>query len=202
MGFLKPPPTCLIKRSHESGVVLIVTIVILIIVTVGTLSVVRSMDTSNVISGNFAFKQAVMHVSDRGISDATNSLDTIVGTGRANITNRQEQYFAVREAKTDSLGIPSSIDWATVPCRYETEENCDGPDKDNRRYRIQYFIERQCRSMPDLTDDKSIKENCDYEIRRRSPEEIAVRYRIIVRVRGPKNATGIYEAMVSGPATN
>jgi len=188
------------RRGRETGSVLLVAVVILVIITIGTISVVRSMDTSNVISGNFAFKQAAMQVSDRGISDATNNLASIVvGSGGNN--NQANRYFSTRQAEVDTLGVPTAINWSNVQCRDEDNNSCE-PDTDTGKYRVQYIIERQCSENPTLTDPQSIKTFCDYEIRETSPEQIAVRYRIIVRVRGPRNATGMYEVMVSGPAAS
>lgn len=187
------------KPGKESGIVLFVTLIILVLLIVGTLSIVRSMDTSTVISGNYAFKQAAMQASDRGITDASNNLANIVAGGGGN-TDQANRYFSTRQTSLDALGIPTAIDWSHVQCRDEANNACN-PDTDSGKYRVQYYIERQCASNPTLTDIQSIKTNCDYEVRQTSPEQIAVRYRIIVRARGPKNATGMYEVVISGPAT-
>jgi type IV pilus assembly protein PilX len=184
----------------EAGVVLLVTLIVLIVITIGTIAVVRSMDTSNVISGNFAFKQAAMQSSDRAITDALNNLASIaIGTGGN--TSQANRYFSTRQTTLDALGVPTAINWTQVQCRDE-ENNACAPAVDTGKYRIQYYIERQCASNPDLSDIQDIKTNCDYEVRQLSPEQIALRYRVIVRVQGPRNATGMYEVMVSGPATS
>ncbi len=186
-------------RNRESGIVLLVTLVVLIVLTLGTIAIVRSMDTSNLISGNFAFKQAATHASDRGITDATNNLSTIVAADGGN-ADQANRYFSIRQASRDSLGVPTSINWANVQCRDEENNSCD-PAVDNGKYRVQYYIERQCNANPVLNDLKSIKTNCDYEVTQTSPEQLAINYRIIVRVQGPRNASGMYEVMISGPAS-
>lgn len=187
-------------RRRQSGVVLLVTLIVLIVVTIGTVAVVRSMDTSNLISGNFAFKQAAMQASDRGITDAVNNLAAIVA-GTGGNTGQANRYFSVRQANLDALGVPTAVNWDNVQCRDEDNNACD-PTKDEGKYRIQYIIERQCTANPDVDDNQSIKTQCDYEIRQLSPEQLAVRYRVIVRVQGPRNTTGMYEVMVSGPAAS
>lgn len=192
--------------GKEKGVVLFVTLVVLILMMLATLSVVRSMDTGNVIAGNFAFKQAVTQVSDRGITDALNNLANIAATasGNADVANR---YFATRQAALDSLGIPTAINWTNVSCSDEAGASVANCNTDTGKYRVQYYIERQCDSAPTLTDLTDIKTKCDYEVRTPASagpppvtETIAVRYRIIIRARGPRDATGLYEVMVSGPA--
>lgn len=187
--------------KRQRGVVLFVTLVVLVLMTLATVAVVRSMDTANVIAGNFAFKQAGMQASDRAITDAMNMLANIVqdGGGSTDLANR---YFHLRQTSLDALGVPTTINWSNVACVDERGVAVTACDTDLGMYRIQYYIERQCDADPDVTNIQSIKTHCDYEVRQSSPsEQIAVRYRVIVRVRGPRNATGMYEVMVSGPAT-
>lgn len=194
--------------KKQRGVVLFVTLVVLILMTLATLSVVRSMDTGNVIAGNFAFKESVTQVSDRAITDAMNNLSTIAttpaaSTGNTDIANR---YFALRQTTLDAQGIPTAINWNNVSCSDETGAIVTNCNTDTGKYRVQYYIERQCDSAPTLTNSTDIKTKCDYEVRIPASvgppavaEQIAVRYRIIIRARGPRDATGLYEVMVSGP---
>jgi Tfp pilus assembly protein PilX len=185
---------------RQSGAVLFTTLVVLVLLTIATVSVIRAVDTSAVISGNYAFKQAAMQASDRAITDAMNNLANIVvgGGGNADQANR---YSSLRLTPVDTLGVPTAINWSNVACLDEANSTCS-PDTDNGKYRIQYYIERQCDAEPALADSVDIKTHCDYEITQATPEQIAIRYRIIIRVQGPRNATGMYEVMVSGPATS
>ena len=186
---------------QQGGAVLFVTLVVLVLLALGAVSVVRSMDTTNLIAGNFAFKQAAMQASDRAITDGMNNLANIVASGGGN-TDVNNRYFALRQTSVDALGIPAAIDWTKVSCADETGAAVAKCDESTGKYRIQYYIERQCDAAPTLADPKDIKTKCDYEVRTATPaEQIAIRYRIIIRVRGPRNATGIYEVMVSGPSS-
>lgn len=202
MELLTAPRRDWLPAQRQRGVVLFVTLVVMVLMTLATVAVVRSMDTGNVISGNFAFKQAGMQASDRAITDALNLLSNIVpGTGgNADAANR---YFHLRQTMLDALGVPTAINWSNVACVDESGVAVTACDTDTGKYRIQYYIERQCDADPDVTNIQSVKTHCDYEVRQSAPtEQIAVRYRVIVRVRGPRNATGLYEVMVSGPATS
>lgn len=186
---------------RQGGAVLFVTLVVLVLLALGAVSVVRSMDTNNLIAGNFAFKQAAMQASDRAITDGMNNLANIVAAGGGN-TDVSNRYFALRQTSVDALGIPSLIDWTKVSCADETGAAVANCDTSTGKYRIQYYIERQCDAAPTFSDLKDVKTKCDYEVRTATPaEQVAIRYRIIIRVRGPRNATGIYEVMVSGPST-
>jgi len=71
-------------------------------------------------------------------------------------------------------------------------------------YRIQYVIERMCSSNPVLSDLNDIRTRCEYEARVGviSAFDIPLRYRVIMRVRGPRGTEEWFEAMVSGPASS
>ena len=81
-------------QSRQQGMVLLVVLVVLSLMFLAGLGVMRAADTGNVIAGNFSFQQAAMQASDRALTDAVNSLATIVvgGAGNTNINNR---YWAL-----------------------------------------------------------------------------------------------------------
>lgn len=189
-------------ERRQGGAALFVTLIVLVLLTLAGVAAVRSADTNNVIAGNFAFKQAAMQASDRAITDAMNNLANItlgVG-GNSDVSNR---YFSVRQTSVDSLGVPTAVDWTQVPCTDETGAAVANCDASTGAYRIQYYLERQCDANPTLTDLTDIKTHCDYEVRTPAPsEQLALRYRVLIRVRGPRNATGMYEVMISGPASS
>jgi Tfp pilus assembly protein PilX len=56
--------------AKQRGVVLLVTLIVLVIMTLTAIALVRSMDTTNIIAGNLAFRQSAMHSGDNGIEAA------------------------------------------------------------------------------------------------------------------------------------
>jgi len=192
----------------QSGVVLFVALVVLLALTVAIVAMMRAVNTSSVVAGNHAFREAARGASDRAIKDALNNLANITpsGSGNNNLTNR---YFSTRQVSVDAKGIPTAVNWTNVSCVDETGGAVANCDTDVGKYRIQYVIERQCDSNPNLADSKDVKTKCDYEIRQQAQvgppavaEQIAIYYRVIVRVRGPRNSLAYYEVMLSGPATS
>lgn len=195
---------------NERGTVLIVTLVILVILMYAAVSVVRSTDTANQISGNFAFKQAALQASDRAIDDAMNNLANFAIDGKSNesVLNRYSAYQSAPE-DLDFRGVPKALNWTGVACVDEkgvVVADCEG-EKD--KYRIQYFIERQCTNelgVVDFSNPKDILMKCSHDVRKDevaeslTPKSIWILYRVIVRVRGPRGTEGFYEAVVSGPA--
>ena len=58
---------------RQSGVVLVISLIVLVALTLAGLALVRSTDTGNVISGNFAFRMAALQSVDTGVEAAFTS---------------------------------------------------------------------------------------------------------------------------------
>lgn len=190
-------------HHREAGNSLIVVLVVLTLLALAGFGAMRSADTGNVISGNFAFQQAATHASDRAVTDALNNLAAIAvgGGGNGDVANR---YMAVRAVALDARGVPTAINWAAVACTDESGALVADCAADAGNFRVQYFIERLCSASPNLADITDIRAKCEYEPSAGAitPTTIALRYRVLIRVRGPRNTEGWYEALLSGPATS
>jgi Tfp pilus assembly protein PilX len=203
---MRAAPTRLRRRSpgprRQRGLLLLLVLVLLSVMLLAGVGVMRSVDTGNVIAGNFAFQQAAVQASDRPVNDALNTLAGIVPSGGGNnpMANR---YLNVRATAVDARGFPSSITWANVPCTTAEGVTITDCATDTGGYRVQYFIERRCTANPDLTVVADIRAKCEYEATSGAlaASSVPVRYRVIIRVRGPRGTEGWFEAMVSGPAS-
>jgi len=67
-------------RARQKGVVLAITLIVLVAMTLAAIALVRSVDTTNVIAGNLAFKQATVNAADRGTEAAVAWLETTTAT--------------------------------------------------------------------------------------------------------------------------
>jgi Tfp pilus assembly protein PilX len=74
---VKPKPRTSRKnyRQGERGVVMLVALIVLVIMTLAGIALMRSMDTTNLIAGNLAFKQAATHAADTGSENAIEWLE-------------------------------------------------------------------------------------------------------------------------------
>lgn len=189
-------------QRDQQGVVLIMVLVVLGLMFLAGLGVMRAADTANVISGNFSFQQAAVAVSDRAVTDALNVVTARVAGGAGN-TDVSNQYLATRAATLDSRGIPTSVVWADVPCIDEKGAGIANCADDTGNYRLQYVVERMCSNNPTLTDINDIRAKCEYEASSTALTalSIGVRYRVLIRVRGPRGTESWFEAMLSGPAS-
>jgi len=196
-------PRRMSARRAARGMVLMVVLVVLALLLLAGAGAMRAVDTGNVISGNFSFQQAATQAADRALTDALNTTAAAVvgGGGNADVPNR---YFATRQAAVDSRGFPSAINWSNVACVSRNGVVIPACDTDAGNYRIQYVIERMCAASPDLADINDIRAKCEYEasVGAVSAFTIALRYRVILRTRGPRGTEQWFEAMVSGPANS
>ena len=186
----------------QRGAVLFVVLMVLSLLLLAGLGVMRTVDTGNVIAGNYSFKQAAVQASDRAVTDAMNSLAGIVVTSGGNL-DRANRYFQLRQSALDSRGFPGAINWNNVACADQIGQSISNCSADVGNYRVQYVIERLCSAQPTLDNLQSLRANCEYEASSTVlvPSDLALRYRVLVRVRGPRNSEGWFEAVVSGPAS-
>lgn len=188
-----------VRQCRQKGNSLIVVLVILTLMALAGFGAMRTVDTGNVISGNFAFQQAATLSSDRAMDGALDYLASLANRNN-DVANR---YSAIRLGGLDARGVPAAVNWTNVPCTSELGVVLGDCVTDSGNYRVQYFIERLCSVAPNMADISDIRSKCEYEpnATATAPGSIALRYRIIIRVRGPRQTEGWYEAMVSGPAT-
>jgi Tfp pilus assembly protein PilX len=181
--------------------VLVVVLVVLVLTLLAGMSVMRTVQTGNAQAGNFSFRQAATQASDRAVSDALTDIANRVAGGQGN-TGIANRYLAVT-GPVNAMGVPTAIDWTQVTCKDEKGGVMPDCATDTGNYRVQYVVERRCSAAPDFLDINDIRARCEYEPQASalSAATIALRYRILVRVRGPRGTESWFEAMVSGPAS-
>lgn len=64
------PYAGMISRTKQRGVTLLVTLIILVAMTMTAITLMRSMDTTNIIAGNLAFQQSATRSADTGVEAA------------------------------------------------------------------------------------------------------------------------------------
>ena len=187
---------------RQRGMVLIVVLVALVIALLAGMSAMRTVQTGNAMAGNFSFREGAMQASDRALNDALTDIANRVAGGQGNAA-AANRYLSVIGTNVNAMGVPSGIDWTQVPCVDETGGLVTDCAADNGKYRVQYVVERRCSANPDFLDIADIRARCEYEARASamSASSIALHYRVLVRVRGPRGTESWFEGMVSGPAS-
>ncbi len=96
-----PPP-------REQGVVLILTLIVLLIMAIGAVALVRSMNTSLLNAGNLAFRQDLVNQAEQAVSFVIQGLKAGTLITDENINNSGANYSATALA-TNARGIPKVL---------------------------------------------------------------------------------------------
>ena len=59
-----------VAKTRQRGMALVVTLIMLVIMTLGAIAMVRSMDTTTLIAGNLGFRQSATYSGDVGVEAA------------------------------------------------------------------------------------------------------------------------------------
>lgn len=188
-----------LPSSRESGIVMILVMIGIVAMALAGVALVRATQTTNLIAGNFAFKQAALAATDKAVELAYSQLDTlIVSSADASYPSGCPVgaclYYPTRQA-TDVNGVPTAVgDWSSVPATTV-----------NTSYSAQYVIDRLCSGALPVTDavlncyiDKG---NVSGGSKKVGDVAFAsgpqIFYRVSVRVSGPRNTKSFVQAIVA-----
>lgn len=177
-------------KQKQTGVVLFIALIALVVLTLAGIAMVHSTTTANLIAENRAYDLAAVQVSDTGVESAIVYLtNTILAHPDTAIANA---YFPLTQALQPD-GTPVA-NWSAIPM-----STISG-------YGVQYVIERMCTGTLPVT---SLATNCMVSNavalnngskqagRPALTPPVSVYYRISVRATGPKNTTSLIRAMVT-----
>lgn len=185
------------RFQGERGIVLLIVMIALVVIMISGLAMFRSVDTSILLSGNFAFRKAATHAADLGIEAAASELPNIINTSQDTLLSKHYYPSLMPSAgglSWDGDGLPPSSVWtgaqtvATAPAGYT----------------IAYIIERLCNGVlpvanilvncvSDPAPDTSSNKSGSVKFTASS----ALYYRVTVRVSGPHNTVSFVQAMLS-----
>jgi Tfp pilus assembly protein PilX len=143
-------------RSMQQGVVLFIALIALVVMSLGALAIVRSVDTNALIAGNIAFKQSATSSGDFAI-------DSIVAfiSGKDGVTvNTDTTHYLNNSHATDSSGyyaIVNTTGAATSLTTFNIDDEPSwatagkvgtvvSPDLAAAGMTVNYVIERMCRN--------------------------------------------------------
>lgn len=202
------------QPRREKGVVLMISLIILVVMTIGAVSLMRTVDTTNLVAGNLAFQQAATRSAEAGIEDA---IRNVLETGAAT-TLWNDDLARGYVASTPASGTPANWDtyWRTTlnpnpvasPAapRSCADRVCSLPT-DASGNRVSYHVQRLCLNAGDPLSDPTGCASAE----RKSPQEgnplnpnapsykklAQYYYRITVRVTGPRNTVSYVQAIVT-----
>ena len=205
-------------RRRQSGVVLVVALIMLIVMTLAALALVRSVDTTNLIAGNLSFQQAATHAGDRGVEAA---IAWIESSQKDNPVFLEDNIPTSGYAANGLSAAPSRLlkekASATEPDKWETWDEywtrvwaprppvVLAPDTDTGTT-VSYVIDRLCTKTGPPTGGAFCSESPIVGVLPGNAEEAGekqiaaasqVYYRITARITGPRNTLSYVQAVIA-----
>jgi len=196
---------------RQSGVVLLVALIILVAMTLAGVALVRSVDTANVIAGNMAFQQSATNAGERSTEQALTR--QITTTDEQTLANG---YLATRSDPNRANHESWEAFWTRLLSENEDLRACIAapdaagcsttPAPDAAGNTVQYIIQRLCanngpahtatnpctQAPPAATSGESFSSGSG----RPSPPK-QVYYRITTRIVGPRNTISFVQTIVA-----
>lgn len=193
---------------RQRGVVMVVALIVLVAMTLAALAMIRSVDTSTMVSGNLVFKQSATLSGDAGIEAAitwlTNNAASLEADSGAN------GYYATSQNNLDVTGnktatTADNLNWSSSGAvKTLAVDTVTGNT-------VAYVIHRMCDGTGALngatcSTEQSVQSGSSQGGNRQMTtyqpgawQSVANRgfYRITVRITGPKNSASFVQAIVS-----
>ena len=206
-------------RAKQCGLVLIMVLIVMVAMMFAGIAMLRSVDTTTLVAGNIAFRQAATHQADFGVEDAVSWLQTNNCTTCTTLltNNSARGYFAIPAGPT--IGTTPSTDqtwdnyWhvsldpnpvARPVATAVTSGNVYTMATTTTGYTVSYVIHRMCPnpssvsgclSSPTATaatdNSKKAGDSANYA------GATQIYYRITTRIEGPRNTVSYVQAVVA-----
>lgn len=123
----------------QRGVVLFIALIALVVMSLAAVALIRSVDTSTIIAGNLASKQAATASADSGLETALSWMAAVPTPATLDASNTAAGYYATQAAD------PTLFVWDATDSRLATGANITA-GTDTSGNTIRYVIQRMCRT--------------------------------------------------------
>jgi Tfp pilus assembly protein PilX len=125
-------------------VVLIFTLIVLLILTIGAVALMRSMNTALSGAGNLAFRRDLVNQGEQAVSNVIAEFKTgDLSTSGSTLNNVPADNYSATMLTTNAEGVPTALLQNTLPSAVGTHADLTGPTSD---ILIRYVIDRLCSS--------------------------------------------------------
>lgn len=201
------------NAGSETGLALLVALIVLVVMSLAGVALVRSVDTGILVAGNLAFRQSGTHAGDAGVETARSWLITNIST-LAN-DNPAQGYYANSQSNLDLTGnktpgnTSDDVAWGGPGTGISTPWCKTTADDGGNKYC--YIIHRLCDSSGTALDSATcttktgtkggssmggIRPMTTYQEASWSDVTSYGYYRVTVRVSGPRNNVTFVQAFL------
>ncbi|MDP2229727.1 hypothetical protein [Methylotenera sp.] len=188
------------SAAKQSGVVLFITLVALVIMLIASVALIRSTDTNLLISGSLAFKRDVVNQAERSMpSIRTKFTSGVLSTSASKQVNSivNDNYYATIQPSS-ALGIPNVLLNTTT---FDVAMPNNNITYAGGGITIRYVIDRMCLATGEISPSNCTisKAGTDLgggkkQILGKLSGEDGVVYRISLRATGPKNTEAFMQS--------
>lgn len=193
------------NRCRQSGVVLMVALIVLIAMTLAGLALIRSVDTANIIAGNLAFQQAATHSGDGGIETAVSWIENNGGLLNADSPSNGYAANGLTAAPAKAAGQTWDAYWAANwDARAQPPAVTAAADAAGNT--VRRVIDRLCTNAGTPTGGAVCSASPVIASATGNAEEggevqvdaaAQVYYRITARIQGPRNTLSYVQAVIA-----
>ena len=193
----------LARRSRQRGVVLIFTLIVLLILTIGAVALMRSMNNSLVSAGNLAFRRDLVNQGELAVSNVMTSFQTggLVSSAVTNASAIASNYSSTALV-TNTQGVPTALlNNATFATVGTSANDLTGATPD---VTIRYVIDRLCNATGTASSSLCVQSTAAPPGGTANPGAVvaaptATVYRLSVRVSGPRSTQVFLQTTFTRP---
>lgn len=185
------------NKTNQTGFVMIVTLMALVIMLLASVALIRSTDANSQIAGNMAFKRDLINQAERVIPQIQSrfkSASALAGDTAREANNDANNYSATILASNDS-GIPQAL----INLSDANANNIEPTD--GSKVLIRYVIDRMCLSAGPADDRYCTLAVSNSDIGGSDPKGPGGQrfpvYRITIRATGPRNTEAYMQTTYS-----
>lgn len=201
-------------KNGQQGLVLFVALIALVVMSLASVALIRSVDTSSQVTGNLAFKQSASITSSFGLEALADTVGSQVKT-YAFTSDPSSGYYATcgtfdtgatGQCNGESLVLDAT--WTNANSKLATGAGISN-GKDPYGNTIRYVVERMCSQTGEATPQRCLMAHlppsggsaggCHSPCTKFLPTVVEPNpiYRVTVRIAGPKNTVTYVQALVS-----
>lgn len=189
-------PCHLAQRRAQSGVVMVMTLICLVLMLIASVALTRSSTNSLLQAGNFAFKRDLLNQAERGFAQAV----TYLNSAATLTTDVASINYSATQLVSNAQGIPNVL----INDSTFTSSGMTGSDitDSSAGITIRTVIDRQCSESGAFSTTICVPyvapSNPGGGGHQDPPEgENQATYRISVRVKGPRNTEAFQQMIVT-----
>jgi Tfp pilus assembly protein PilX len=192
-----------VSAARQQGVVLIFSLIVLLILAIGAVALLRSVDTSLVSAGNLAFHKDLVNQAEQAVANVMTEFKTnALPLGGATTASMQAANYSATALVTNQQGVPTVLLDDAAFALIATAPDLVGRTSD---VTIRYIIDRLCAPGTVIPTTTTCVQSTGLPTGGTANRNTAVAppsatvYRVSVRVNGPRLTQAFLQTTFTKP---